>query len=998
MNASQMLLKVVVVAGILLLTNSSDAARLPVTGEAVQAETCTLAGTVVDADTGQPVPFFHLRQMNRNGTVVEHLETDEQGRFRTTAPKGSDRYFALDRSRQGTYIIDWLAQEQAGLRPFSGVVNEDQTDLLIKVKLWPVTTLTGRVVDGSGRPVVNASVYIHCDVPAVKTDANGTFHVEVAPTKQDFDLFAITADRDQAGLAHLKGGSTTTTIELEPTASYRGRVRDTENRPVGPFRFLVGLRLNGSNNDCLQQNVLAEADGTFVVDSLCPEAKYLLWWFPDEQVNRTLGTHGEKWVDLSRQGLDDPIELAVTQYLNTITARVVDANGAPIENARVVIVTRRLQSQGLDRLGSGVRTDGDGGVSLHGLTDGLAAVHVYKSGLRSRYIWAPTDAKDVEIVLRPFSEPGLCEVQVVDDDYEPVPDVPVRLDFTSVESGELLSSQTARTDADGRVQFAIEIYADGLRAMGAVSCDVEGYDLAYNSIPNYTDAEVKLVLHKPGQHWSGRLVDPQQNPIPAAELHLTSMSQHVTTPQRTTPQALDQSIYRAPSPLPLAGRSDQEGRFVLSRFNRKDFVRVMVKAAGFSSDELDFSPEQEGGEILRASGGIVRTHDYVFQLSPDVATLSGVVMDASPGEPVADAHLSLKRINGSARDVTTDGKGAFRIEDLEPGEYAPCLENPTDGSDTSQVCVPEIIAAKAGETIQATIQVREGVVLKGRLVDAATQRPPTGERTYLDARLESGHTVASSRIAADGSWELLLAPGDYRLYYVQFVGQVGRFMASQRPLSVAVEDKAYDEMVLEVGDEQSLSLQPASLVGKVLPPLAGLTTSALEFDAAGRMILVCFFDVQQRPSRNAVLDLTGRAERFGGQGVVVVAVQAAPIEQQELGRWVEENGIAFAVARTTEQWAPLAWGVRSLPWLILTDRNHVVQAEGSSLDELDAKIMDMYRRVTRIRKSPWAPDVLSFRSLRSGQALRRSRRIWPPQERAVSLAAQILHYTTFRSG
>jgi hypothetical protein len=33
-----------------------------------------------------------------------------------------------------------------------------------------------------------------------------------------------------------------------------------------------------------------------------------------------------------------------------------------------------------------------------------------------------------------------------------------------------------------------------------------------------------------------------------------------------------------------------------------------------------------------------------------------------------------------------------------------------------------------------------------------------------------------------------------------------------------------------------------------------------------------------------------------------------------------------------------AWGVKSLPWLILTDDEHVVRAEGFALTELDDKI------------------------------------------------------------
>jgi len=32
------------------------------------------------------------------------------------------------------------------------------------------------------------------------------------------------------------------------------------------------------------------------------------------------------------------------------------------------------------------------------------------------------------------------------------------------------------------------------------------------------------------------------------------------------------------------------------------------------------------------------------------------------------------------------------------------------------------------------------------------------------------------------------------------------------------------------------------------------------------------------------------------------------------------------------------WGVKSLPWLILTDQKHIVEANGFSLAELDEKI------------------------------------------------------------
>jgi hypothetical protein len=32
------------------------------------------------------------------------------------------------------------------------------------------------------------------------------------------------------------------------------------------------------------------------------------------------------------------------------------------------------------------------------------------------------------------------------------------------------------------------------------------------------------------------------------------------------------------------------------------------------------------------------------------------------------------------------------------------------------------------------------------------------------------------------------------------------------------------------------------------------------------------------------------------------------------------------------------WGVKALPWLILTDRKHIIRAEGFMLSELEEKI------------------------------------------------------------
>jgi len=46
---------------------------------------------------------------------------------------------------------------------------------------------------------------------------------------------------------------------------------------------------------------------------------------------------------------------------------------------------------------------------------------------------------------------------------------------------------------------------------------------------------------------------------------------------------------------------------------------------------------------------------------------------------------------------------------------------------------------------------------------------------------------------------------------------------------------------------------------------------------------------------------------------------------------------AKTITHDTEK-TRFAWGVKSLPWLILTDQKHIVEANGFSLAELDERI------------------------------------------------------------
>lgn len=127
-----------------------------------------------------------------------------------------------------------------------------------------------------------------------------------------------------------------------------------------------------------------------------------------------------------------------------------------------------------------------------------------------------------------------------------------------------------------------------------------------------------------------------------------------------------------------------------------------------------------------------------------------------------------------------------------------------------------------------------------------------------------------------------------------------------------------------------------------MPDMRELAIGSDPSETKGRMILICFFDMDQRPSRNCITQLTKRAEQLKEKGVIVVAVQASKVGQNELNEWIKKNNIPFPVGmiQGDEEKTRFAWGVKSLPWLILTDKNHVVSVEGFAVSELQQHIRE----------------------------------------------------------
>lgn len=131
--------------------------------------------------------------------------------------------------------------------------------------------------------------------------------------------------------------------------------------------------------------------------------------------------------------------------------------------------------------------------------------------------------------------------------------------------------------------------------------------------------------------------------------------------------------------------------------------------------------------------------------------------------------------------------------------------------------------------------------------------------------------------------------------------------------------------------------------GEPLPEFDGID---IDFDlsrAAGKMMLVCFWNMEQRPSRYCLRDLAERSQELNDKGIIIVAVHATKNDKKALEEWIKKSNIPFPIGiiHGDAQKILSTWSVESLPWLILTDRQYFTIDSGFALSELDEKIKEI---------------------------------------------------------
>jgi len=212
--------------------------------------------------------------------------------------------------------------------------------------------------------------------------------------------------------------------------------------------------------------------------------------------------------------------------------------------------------------------------------------------------------------------------------------------------------------------------------------------------------------------------------------------------------------------------------------------------------------------------------------------------------------------------------------------------------------------------------------------------------------------AAPARLDAEGYFKVVLEPEQFaklkarkpdKNIYCPTVDRNGSRATDAFPPELLSQDKAKAGVVRIAKPifkpEYDLAKAP-SLVGKPLPALTNFRIAPAPGDFDGQMVLVYFFDLHQRPSRHWMTELLKQAGELKKTGLLVVAVQTSAVDRKVLESYAATNRIAFplGIIGADEEKTRFDWGLKSQPWMILTDRQQVVRAEGFGLEELNGKL------------------------------------------------------------
>jgi hypothetical protein len=789
-------------------------------------------------------------------------------------------------------------------------------DLEIEVFMWPGTAVLGRLLNEEEKPVRGTvSIEILDGEPTsrllselrAESKNDGWFSIGPLPPGShalNLEASGYAAKRVEVALGEEEEPYDLGDIVLETGLAIRGHVIDERELPVANARVSAFGR--GRMTDASGQvrffNGTTETDGSFVLAGLFEG--------PFSVSVRALGyaPATRERVEAGTTGLNIVLEEG-----GTISGEVVDSERRPVENYRASAraVERRSRSSGYDNV-----SDPSGTFILRDLAAGVYVVEINAPDLCPEILSeVEVEAgRDTYVGRIRLVEGGSVRGHVLDPSSAPLPGASVSATGAGSRFGRTIGSTT--TDEKGF--FELEGLPDGkINLMASHSEYAQGRVDGVNIDSQSGPAEAQIVLSTGGtiEGWvrardgtgmSGHLI--HFNPAPQDGIPGSSFYRNYSETEPNghfrlegVPTGRGQVSVSSPSGVMSVGIGAKdvevvEGETTFVEFDlRRVLVYGQVTSGGAPAPNLEIMFHSRGGG-----------RSVMFAGRP-----------SSTSSPVSGPQVNRAR---------TREDGSYELFVEQPGEYSVSSTRP-DGSrlPSRSLEVPDT------ETFVFDLDFG-GTPVLGRVVDEETEEPIAGASVIAGpAKPGSGASSASAMTGPEGSFQIEIEPGEYKLHArAEGYGTVMKDLSVgstsppdvvlELPVGRTISGRVVDEtgrgvrdvyVTGRTGDEipmtgfartmadgfflmEQLAAKPYNLFAvssagtfAFLPGIrSGQEDVALYLQPGGRVSIQAF-DMEGQPVEDASVGLSGvggmRASGFlwaqtDGNGRAEVAVPAGPIE------------------------------------------------------------------------------------------------------------------------
>ncbi|MBN2590413.1 MAG: carboxypeptidase regulatory-like domain-containing protein [Sedimentisphaerales bacterium] len=508
-----------------------------------------------------------------------------------------------------------------------------------------------------------------------------------------------------------------------------------------------------------------------------------------------------------------------------------------------------------------------------------------------------------------------------------------------------VKNDTIKTDEEGK----FEVKAIPAEYLYEITASADGYgwqrkDIhADDAVNNILDAGM-FILPVANLSVTGIIVDADGNPIPKAMVDLMS-------------------YYGQPDDVSTI--SDSNGNFILKGVcEGKIFIRVQadhngkvvfarVLVDGVTSDIKIIAHESR--HYIRQ---LITNKIYEQIIQDNEKVIAGIVVDGN-GLPVADIPVAANYIKSEREDAsnnftwssstygdlvgTSDKQGRFVIVIEEDAQYD-LLFSPIK---YAAMLVYDVPAGK--KDLKVTLS--KGGSISGKLVRMEGNKKIPIPNVQLE--LEQSEQAKYVYLGYDQDKETITdSQGRFKFEHIrtkirpndsmsksewEYVPRVWELIYGDEIRAFAFLDNNVIEDYEFIIESDLTNIK--QLKGNPLPDFEGIKIDFDREKAKDKALLVCFFDIEQRPSRSCILELSKKTSQLKEKSIEIIAINASEIESEYLDNWLKENKIPFSVGmiETSLDETRFNWGIKALPWLILTDKEHIVTDEGFSVNELDEK-------------------------------------------------------------